>query len=180
MHGSSSPFRVMHANRQLAVADAVLGDAVEFVDHEDISISYSVEESGESFIGVCVGQHCRRLLTCGDDGACAIHAVFGNPEDGRLRHPRPRVLLRCLLDEDLALIKCKVRASQQLLLDAILTALWTDFVIPYAVPGAAARPNEEAMFLHRLENSALWPSICQCLADRGELTRKSEDLKLQS
>ena len=180
MHGSSSPFRVMHANRQLAVADAVLGDAVEFVDHEDISISYSVEESGESFIGVCVGQHCRRLLTCGDDGACAIHAVFGNPEDGRLRHPRPRVLLRCLLDEDLALIKCKVRASQQLLLDAILTALWTDFVIPYSVPGAAARPNEEAMFLHRLENSALWPSICQCLADRGELTRKSEDLKLQS
>ena len=47
----------MHANRQLAVADAVLGDAVEFVDHEDISISYSVEESGESFTGVCRGQH---------------------------------------------------------------------------------------------------------------------------
>ena len=115
----------MHANRHLVVAEAVLGDAVEIVAEDDISISYSVEESEESFIGVCVGQHCRRLLTCGD-GACAIHAVFGKPENGELRHPRPRALLRNLLGEELGLIKCKLRASQQPLLDAVLTALWAD------------------------------------------------------
>ena len=64
-------------------------------------------------------------------------------------------------------IRKEVRPAQLELLDTVVSSLWTDFVVPYVKDELLVRPTEEAMFLTRLQTSALWPSV----VDRVQVNR---------
>ena len=155
----------------------VIVDNVEITVHQyDIILECNVGDTIDSFIGKYIGQRCWRMETCGD-GACGVHAVFGKPECGELRLPNPRRFLRELLGEQADVIKSRVRTSKLGLLDTVLSALWTELVVPYATRDPQSRPNEEAMFLDRLEKSSLWPSVLRRLEEDQVLTQQGDELK---
>ena len=124
------------------------------------------------------GQRCTHLLTAGD-GACAIHAVFGKTLDGRreLFCEHPRSVLRSVLDHPLDVIRRTLRPSHRDLLEAVLSALWTDFVVPYVGNPDRGPPPEESMFLRRLAQSDLSHTVLEHKEKNIQRQRERDDLK---
>ena len=74
------------------------------------------------------------------DGACAIHSVFGWPQQGAFSHGAPRVFARSLLGPSLAALRSKVSKDMAMTLQRVTTSLWGEFFLPYArsCPGREA------------------------------------------
>jgi hypothetical protein len=103
-----------------------------------------------------MGLACREIRTKGD-GACAVHGAFhvGLPGGVHLQCRAPRQFLREVLEWPLATIRARVRPAMRQLVDAVVTSVWSDFVVPYVGVRAPHAPGEEGMFLARLQASSL-------------------------
>ena len=69
--------------------------------------------------------------TQGAGGACAIHSVFGWPQQGSFSHGAPREFARSLLGPSLAALRSKVSKEMEMTLQRITTSLWGEFFLPY-------------------------------------------------
>ena len=138
------------------------GTAEVFVDLAVLRLECSEDDGLASWPLELMGQSCRSLRTRGD-GACAIHAAFGTGDATRqeLRHEQPRGLLRGLLAHPLETIRGCVRPTHMALVDAVVSSLWTDFVVPYVGTDLPRPPNEKSMFLERLQASHLWEPVLE-------------------
>ena len=68
-------------------------------------------------------------------------------------------------------------ASKLGLLDTVLSALWTGFVVLYAIRDLQSRPNEESMFFDKLEHSSWWPSVLRRLEEDQVLMQQGDELE---
>ena len=179
---TSSPARELPYGRLVEVAaswpadnEAFLADSlcavegnvkVMHFDHAD-AVPASLEELRDA--------ECEEVRTKGD-GACAVHAVFGQsvPDHVALEHRRPRQFLKDLFDKPLEEIRSSVRPSQQHLVDAVVSSLWSDFVVPFLGYDAGEPPTEEAMFLRRLKASSVW-DVALRHAHENEMRNQSRD-----
>ena len=141
-------------------------------------LEVSEEDHSDGWLAALKGQRCRELQTRGD-GACAMHATFGQGDPTRqdLCCLQPRLLLRSLLDQPLDMIRRKVRPSQMHLVDMVVSSLWTDFVVPYVDDVKRQRPHEEGLFLERLQSSSLWKCALERVKANTVLQQQIDDRK---
>ena len=82
------------------------------------------------------GKRCASVKT-NDNGACAIHAVFGSPSASHeLFHPQARKLIGEMLGTSLSVLKAKLGEEHQFL-RAVITSLWSELAEPW-LSGATA------------------------------------------
>ena len=127
-------------------------------DREDIVLTYTAGDCIDPLFGVTVGKHYKRVKTC-NDGACAVHSVFGELHRGVYRHTNARQFLRLVVDKQIDVVRSKLRPDRMYLLDAVLAAFWTDLVLPNATRDANVRAPEEGYLLGPLQASECWGSI---------------------
>ena len=126
------------------------------LNFQDVHIEHAVLESsfndGDALAAAAPplrGKLCKEIRTRGD-GACSVHAVFGeaNATTQSLVCPRARTILRSILDKPLVRIRPSVRAHKQHLVDNVAGGLWSEFVVPHVnADGTVCRmaPNEEQL-----------------------------------
>ena len=131
-------------------AEATVQSAEVIIDAGVRLLESSGGDELDSWLSQIMGRTCRELKTTAD-GACAIHATFGFCDFMRceLRYERPKELIRTLFAQSLGDIRRSVRPEHMGLVDAVASALWSDFVVPYVGHARLRRPNEEDMFLER-------------------------------
>ena len=135
------------------------------VEGEVLELTSSVSDVLPQDVASLVGLQVRELSTRGD-GACALHADFGSPADDvlpELHLQHPRSFLRSTLGEPLEVIRSRVRPTEKGLINVVVSALWSDFVLPFAGRAEAAR-NEEALFLQHLRRSPEWHRVVAAIA----------------
>ena len=113
-------------------SEARTAEEAEVFVHQDVCVLECSEgDQLDGWLAEVIGASCRELRTRGD-GACAMHATFGrvDPTAHELRCQHPRVLLRELLAKPLDIIRRSVRPAHVQLVDAVVSSLWTDFVVP--------------------------------------------------
>ena len=122
-----------------------------------------------------VGHSCRELKTTGD-GACGTHAIFGFCDSRRcaIHHSDPRGLLRGRCTRPLADIRRGVRGHCSDLVDSVVSALWSEFLVPYLGSPLLQVPHEEDIFLQRLRSTSLWAVVCSHF-DRSRLLQQEFD-----
>ena len=78
--------------------------------------------------------------TQGAGGACAIHSVFGRPQQRAFSHAAPRTFARSLLGPSLAALRNKISAEMEMVLERVTTSLWGEFFVPFvrSCPGREA------------------------------------------
>ena len=115
----------------LASQESIANEAEVIVDQAVYVLECSEEDRLADWLVDLMGQRCRELRTRGD-GACAMHATFGRGDATRheLRCEHPRGLLRAQLAQPVDIIRRRVRPAQIQLVDAVVSSLWTDFVVP--------------------------------------------------
>ena len=123
-----------------------------------------------------------RSLKTKENGTCGIHATFGLCDSSgcELRHERPREHIRTLFAQSLDGIRRSVRLEHIGLVDAVASALWSDFVVPYVGCTYLHRPNEEDMFLGRLQNSPLWERVLQQVEQNRAVQQEIDAMKARS
>ena len=89
-------------------------------------------------------------------------ADWGRPEVAteQVRLGHARSVLRSTLGEVLP----QVRPEMEPLLESVVSALFTDFVLPYVGGGSAMPRHEEAIFLGRLRSTAHWERVLEAVA----------------
>ena len=157
---------------------------------------------GKCQAAMCLeGKRCAVVKT-NDNGACAVHAVFGSPGIGReLYHPHARELIGELLGTSLSELKSKLGEEHQFL-QPVMTSLWSEFAEPWFAelgnPEQAAHAGKEAMMfmqeLYRREpvrgyakaqtrynvNSASKRKKAQCVAELKIASRSIFRLDLEA
>ena len=116
----------------LASEDTAADEAAVSVEQHVSVLECSEGDHLDGWLAEVIGQNCRELRTKGD-GACAMHATFGwgDPTRHELRCEHPRRVLRAVLAQPLEIIRLRVRPGQMELVDAVVSSLWTDFVVPH-------------------------------------------------
>ena len=150
--------------------------------YEDVFVLESNDgDHLEGFVAERIGQTCRQLKTRGD-GACGIHAVFGevDPRSDELRCEHPRRLLQAVLAQPLESIRGRVRPTKSELVDAVASSLWADFVVPYVGDDFHGPPSEEGMFLERLQSSPLWVSVLDRVMLNRALQEEADEREAKS
>ena len=101
------------------------------VEGEVLELTSSVSDVLPQDVASLVGLQVRELSTRGD-GACALHAAFGYLPDvlsAELHLQHPRLFLRSTLGQPLEVIRSRVRPTQESLINTVVSALWTDFLL---------------------------------------------------
>ena len=159
--------------------DELAAGQADVIVNPDVRV-LDTSESGhvDGWLAELQGKLCRELQTNGD-GACAMHATFGEADATKheLFCPQPRVQLRALLGQPLALAKDKVRPSHIHLLDAVVSSLWADFVVPYAHDLERLRPREEDMFWERMHSSPSLDQVLEQVKTNRVLQKQLDDLR---
>ena len=77
--------------------------------------------------------------------------------------------------QPLEIIRGRVRPAHIALVDAVVSSLWTDFVVPYVGADLPWPPNEESFFLERLQASRLWDSVLDHVGLNRALQQKADE-----
>jgi hypothetical protein len=158
--GGAAHSGAAHALQKSFFSEASLQPSEVIIDAGVRLLEFSGGDELDSWLSGIKGQACRELRTRAD-GACGIHATFGScdPERRELRYERPKELIQSLFAQSLGDIRCSVRPKHTGLVDSVASALWSDFVVPYVEDARLRRPNEEDMFLARLQLSSVWEDV---------------------
>ena len=62
------------------------------------------------------------------------------------------------------------------LVEAVVTSVWSDFVVPYVGARAPHAPREEGMFLARLQTSSPWEAVVRQLEGNRARKQQRDDL----
>ena len=178
-HGAVSD--IVQVLQDTCLVAGTLKTAEDFIDSQELLLQCGRGDELDFSLARFIGHTCRELKTTAD-GACGIHTIFGvcDPSRGEIRHKDPRGLIRSLCGRPLSDIRRSVRGQHREMVDAVASALWSEFVIPYLGSARLQVPNEEDMFLQRLQSSTLWASVLSQFERNRALQQEFDAMKARS